>query len=199
MSNNVIDELPQWSDGAPRLGGLATMAASRRRILQGGAALGALAAAMSVFDLVSTRIPAHAGQASCGAAATYAGNCNGGATNTNNNCDKGCVSEPQHSFYCIGTSYPSRHRTCGEERVHTNGNRYSFTLRLGDCYSPNHDGWRWELGSGRCGCVSGKTKKTSCNDGYYATKPDNCSSCAWSPLATSVCRLHSACVTPTGN
>lgn len=117
----------------------------------------------------------------------------------NNACSKGCVTDPQHSFYCVGEYYGSRHRTCGEER-RTYDNKYvaSFRIRKFEC-AGNTDGWRWELRPNDCGCSGGKVKRTSCNDGYYNLRPVGGDPNKWGPDHTSVCRYHSNCVTPLGN
>ena len=191
----TIDSLPEWHDSAIASGRNFTRGVSRRRVLKGGIFAGVLAATMTAFDFVGTKVPAYGDIPTCTVAGlSYATDCNGGASNSNNACDKGCVSEPQHSFYCVSSFYGSRHRTCGEEQTSYDGNtKFSFRIRPNECYLNNRDGWRWEMGQGRCGCGSGQTKKASCTDGYYNTRPINCDGC-WGPTNTSVCRRHSVCV-----
>lgn len=201
MSLRALDLLPEWKDDRLEAGRTAVATFGRRQVLRGGLMVSVLTATMSVFDWFGTKIAARAGTDHCGSH-TYASNCAGGATNSNNACDKGCVSEPQHSFYCYSTTYGSRHRQCGVavERYSYDGEWYhSFTQRKGDCYNSSRQAWRWELPANTCGCSGGKVKKTSCADGFTYHKPASDLSGPWLGPITSVCRLHSACVTATGN
>lgn len=195
---NALDALPEWKDAPLSEGRQFVGGIGRRQFLKGGLFAGVLAATMTAFDFVGTRIPAYAGTPTCiTSGIRIALDCNGGPGN--NACDKGCVTDPQHSFYCVGNYFGSRHRTCGEER-RTYDNKYvvSFRIRKGDC-AGGMDGWRWELNPNTCGCSGGKVKRTSCNDGYYNLRLVGGDPNVWGPDHTSVCRYHTSCTTPLGN
>lgn len=197
-----LESLPEWNETWIPPAREVASTINRRKFLRGGLFAVAMATTMAGFDFLATNVPSFAQPAnrSCTGPMYYATNCNGGARNSNPACDKGCVSEPQHTFYCIGTSYGSRHRTCGEERIHYDGvTRYSFMYRQGDCYSSNRDGWVWQLANSSCGCPSNTAKKASCKDGYYATRPENGPVHDWGPLMPSVCRTHSGCLAMSAN
>lgn len=165
-------EVPHWtarkkSEPAAAIGLVGSR--SRRDVLRYTLYAGILGMGLRALDPFGGRSPAEAGMTCSTSGLTYRSNCNGSGGYPAS-CSDGCPrpSSTDSSFFCISSTYGSRHRTCGEPRWSSSaGTYYYFQIRTDDCYGGGYDGWKWEGvdSGGDCGCAN--VKQFSCNDGWY--------------------------------